>query len=203
MRLLFCGLMLLAALPLHAQRGELVLQQNLADLAAEAATIIRGRVVSLESEPHPQFPNLHTLVVTLNVLEVLKGEAREQFTFRQYLPDLRDQYTRLGYKLGQEVFLLMIRPSQYGLSSPAGLEQGRFHILRDPRGNRLAVNGFNNLGLFRHLDRSAPNLGRHLSSQVRALLAQHRGGPIPHEQLVDLIRGLIAAHRELNPGGQP
>ena len=195
--------MLLAALPLHAQRGELVLQQNLADLAGEAATIVRGRVVSLESEPHPQFPNLPTIVVTLNVLEVLKGEAREQFTFREYVPDLRDQYTRLGYKLGQEVLLLMIQPSQYGLSSPAGSEQGRFHILRDARGNRLAVNGFNNLGLFRNLDRSAPNLGRYLSSQVRALLAQHRGGPIPHEQLVDIIRGLITARRELNPGGQP
>lgn len=184
---------LVASPPLAAQRGEIVLQQNLAELVHQAATIVRGRVVSVSAEPHPQFSNLDTVVVTLKVAELIKGEAGQEFVFRQFIFDIRDRHTSLGYKPGQEVLLLMIKPSQYGLSSPAGLEQGRFRILRDPDGNRIAVNGFDNLGLFRNIQETAPNLGLELTAEVRQLLTEHWGGPIPYDQLVQIIRGAITA----------
>jgi hypothetical protein len=40
-----------------------------------AGTIVRGNVVSATVEPHPQFPNLQTVVVTLSVSKVLKGST--------------------------------------------------------------------------------------------------------------------------------
>ncbi|MDA2914765.1 hypothetical protein MYX77_12590, partial [Acidobacteriia bacterium AH_259_A11_L15] len=138
--------------PAQAQRGGLTIPQNLAELVEEAATIVRGRVISARAEKHPQFKNLDTVVVTLEVSDVLKGSAGPTFTFRQFVWDIRDVHSKLGYGKGGEFLLLMIKPSQYGLSSPAGLEQGRFRIRRDPQGREFAVNGAGNAGLFRNFD---------------------------------------------------
>ena len=150
--LLFCmGLALIFSPPaLQAQRGALTLQQNLGELVGQAHTILRGRVVGARMEPHPEFTNHHTVVITLQVEETLKGQAGPSFSFRQYIWDIRDRYDAAGYKKGGELLLLLTRPSPYGLSSPVGLEQGRFRIQRDQQGNRYAVNGAGNAGLFRH-----------------------------------------------------
>ncbi len=116
-------LMVVGAAPLGAQRGALTLPQNLGEMADEAATIVRGRVASVRVEPHPDFPNLKTVVVTLRVDEVLKGQVGETFTFRQFIWDIRDRSNAAGYGKAQHLLLLITRPSPYGLSSPVGLER--------------------------------------------------------------------------------
>jgi hypothetical protein len=183
-------------LPVQAQQGALVLQQNLAELVDQAPTIVHGRVLSVVAEAHPQFNNINTIVVSLAVEGILKGEAGPVFTFRQFIHDIRDRRTHLGYKVGQEVLLLMIKPSRYGLSSPAGLGQGRFRLLRDAQGNKVAVNGFNNRGLFRDIDQSAPKLGQQLRTELRQLITQHRAGPIASAALVNIIDGIKASRAE-------
>ena len=191
----------LVPVPTAAQRGERVAHRNLAELVEEAATIFRGQVTHIEIEPHPVFENLPTIVVTLEVLEVLKGQVNgnTHYSFRQFVPDLRDRDSRLGYKVGQEVLLLMIEPSQYGLSSPAGLEQGRFRVLHDAQGNASVVNGFNNLGLFRNIGKSAPRLGQQLSATAQQMLTEHRGGPIRYDQLREMIHGIVALEHSVGP----
>ena len=77
--------------------------------------------------------------------------AGRQFTFRVFVDDSLDEQASLGYRVGQQVLLFMTQPSQIGMSSPAGLEQGRFRIQQDGQGNRVAVNGMSNLGLFRNV----------------------------------------------------
>lgn len=196
---LLCLLSLLAVLlllapPAQAQRGALVLQQDLAELVAQSATIVRGHVISARVEPHPQFQNLDTVVVTLRVAEVLKGQAGSTYTYRQYIWDIRDRFDAAGYRKGQHLLLLMTKPSRYGLSSPVGLAQGRFRIIVDREGELYAVNGAGNHGLLRNLStRLAKRPGkraRPLSPRLQQIVLQRRGGPLLLSDLEELIRAL-------------
>lgn len=174
-----------------AQRGALTVSRNLNELVAQAATILRGHIKSRRVERHPELTNLFTVVITVKVEEVFKGEAGPTFTFRQYVWDFRDRQDRLGYKGGQHVLLLMNKPSRYGLSSPVALQQGRFRILRDARGGRYAVNGHANAGLFRDFSPQLKKKGMELESGLSQLVSEHRSGPIALGQLEQLIRTLV------------
>jgi len=174
-----------------AQRGARTLQRNLADLVGDSYTIVAGRVVEVRNEPHPQYRNIHTVVVTLDVADVWKGMAGRQFTFRVFVDDSLDEQASLGYRVGQQVLLFMTQPSQIGMSSPAGLEQGRFRIQQDGQGNRVAVNGMSNLGLFRNVTQKAPKLSAQVSEPARRILAQHRSGPIPYDTLKEMVLALV------------
>lgn len=191
-----CVLAVLLCLPVspaQAQRGAIVLPQNLAEMVDEAATIVRGHVISARVEPHPEFSNLDTIVVTLQVEEVLKGSAAKTFTFRQYIWDIRDRYDTASYRKGQHLLLLMIKPNQYGLSSPAGLEQGRFRILRDPQGHDFAVNGHANAGLFRDVAPALTKKKVQLTPALSTLVTEHRKGPVELKDLEDIVRALAEA----------
>lgn len=178
--------------PAWAQQSALTVPRNLEQLTDRAAVIVRGNVVSARMEKHPELANLDTVVVTLRVLETLKGQAGERFTFRQYVWDLRDRMDAVGYKKGQHVLLMMIEPSRYGLSSPAGMEQGRFRIERDRAGREFAINSRNNLGLFDGVGTQMAKQGIVPSPAASNLLAKHRRGPVELRQLTALIRQLAA-----------
>lgn len=186
-----CLLLLLAcvvAAPVWAQRGALTVPRNLDQLTDRAADIVRGTVVSARVEKHPEFTNLDTVVVTLRVRETLKGHAQGTFTFRQYIWDIRDTRDAAGYAKGQDMLLLMIAPSPYGLSSPAGMDQGRFRIERDRAGREMAVNGAGNMRLFDGLRAAADKGGVALSPGQMSLVAKHRKGPVELKELTALIR---------------
>lgn len=174
-----------------AQRGGLAIQQNLAELVDHAGTIVRGHVVNARVEPHPDFTHLHTVVVTVRVQETLKGEAGESFVFRQYIWDIRDRYDAAGYRKGGELLLFLTRPSEVGLSSPVGLGQGRFRVVRGPGKEESAVNGVGNYGLFRDLLPALRARGVPLSQEQVRWVGGHSAGPVGLEDLTELIR-LIA-----------
>ncbi len=189
--LLLSGLLLtLASVPGFAQRGALTVPRNLSQLTDRAAVIVRGNVVSARIEKHPEFTNLHTVVVTLRVKETLKGEVGDTYTFRQYIWDIRDRYDVAGYRRGLEVILLMNAPNQHGLTSPAGMEQGRFRVFRDRSGNEVAVNGLGNHGLFHDMETQLAKKGARLSPRLADLVRQQRGGPLAVRDLHDLIHEL-------------
>lgn len=181
---------LTASAPAFAQQSALTVSRNLEQLTDRAAVIVRGNVVSARMEKHPELTNLDTLVVTLHVRETLKGQADGTFTFRQYVWDLRDRMNAVGYQKGQHVLLMMIEPSHYGLSSPAGMEQGRFRIERDGFGREYAVNSRNNLGLFNGVGAELAKAGIAPSPAAASLLAKHRRGPVELRELTALIRQL-------------
>ncbi len=183
-------LTLLLASPLAAQRGALTLPRSLDQLVDQAATIIRGHVVSARVERHPTLTNLHTIVVTLRVQQTFKGQAGQTFTFRQYIWDVRDRYDAAGYRKGQHLLLLMNPPTRYGLSSPAGLEQGRFRILVDRQGREYALNGHANAGLFRQMSQRLEKSGRTLQPSLSQLVDQNRSGPVQLDDLKIFIRTL-------------
>lgn len=194
----------LFALPLaaNAQRGAMVLHQNLAQLVQEADVIIRGQVVSAYTEPHPQFNNLYTVVVTLQVYETLKGKAGQTYTFRQFIWDPRDRFSVAGYSTKHHLLLLLNKPNKYGLSSPIGLAQGRFRIFADRGGRLYAANGAANFGLLRDVrnlllrPRAKGGVRTPLSPRLSQVVIEHRAGPLPLEQLKGLIRILMRAQEK-------
>jgi hypothetical protein len=177
---------LMITVPAAAQRGALTIPRNLEQLTDRASDVVRGTVVSAHVEKHPELTNLDTVVVTLRLTDTLKGSAQGSFTFRQFIWDVRDRQDAAGYRKGQDLLLLMIAPSRYGLSSPAGLEQGRFRIERDRKGRDVAINGTGNFKLFEGLD--AAKSAVTLSSRQASLVAKHRKGPVEAAELTAMIR---------------
>jgi hypothetical protein len=193
-RLLPPALVLLAAVSLtpelSAQRGAMTVQRNLAQLADRADVIIRGHVLSAKSEPHPELRGLQTIVVTLQVSERLKGNSPEIYTFRQYIWDIRDRFNTAGYRKGQHLLLMMNKPSRLGLTSPVGLEQGRFTVRGDATGESLAVNGRGNVGLFRNVQPQLQQRKVRLSAGAGKMM-QRRSGAVRVDELTEVIRGLV------------
>ncbi|MGE0029852.1 MAG: hypothetical protein AB7T20_01870 [Steroidobacteraceae bacterium] len=183
---------LTATAPAFAQQSALIVPRNLEQLTGNSAAIVRGSVISVRLEKHPELTNLDTVVVTLRVRETLKGQASDDFVFRQYIWGIRDRMNALGYKKGQDVLLMMIAPSRYGLSSPAGVEQGRFRIERDASGREFAVNSHDNLRLFDGVGAQIAKEGAVLSPASASLVLRHRRGPVELRELTALIRELAA-----------
>jgi hypothetical protein len=157
-------------------------------MVQEADVIVHGNVISAKVEPHPQFKNLTTVLITMDVVETLKGKTGKTFQFRQYVWDIRDELDAAKYAKGQELLLLLGPVSQYGLTSPIGLEQGRFAVQRDSSGQPVAVNGKGNAGLFlATADRSRAQ-GRLLSPQTKALIQDQSPRPIALTDLKAAIR---------------
>ena len=180
--------------PAAAQRGAITAPRNLAEMVDEAGLILRGRVVSTQVEPYPQFSALWTVVVTLQVDETLKGQVVETYTFRQFIWDLRDRANAAGYQKGGHLLLLLLSPNQQGFSSPAGLEQGRFRVTTDSAGRSFAINGRNNLGLFSDVASQATAKGIRLAPRTDALVSAPAPGPVVLDDLRDLIRQLVGAN---------
>ena len=118
----------------QAQRGALVKQRNLDQLTAQAERIVHGYIVSAKVEPHPQYSGISTVLVTVRVAEMLKGTAPQNFTFRQFIWDIRDKRDASGFRKGREVVLFLNKTTSAGLTSTSGLDQGRFEVERDRTG---------------------------------------------------------------------
>lgn len=183
------------ATPARPQQGARTVQLDLARMVDEAENVVLGRVTSVIAEKHPQLENLDTIVVTLQVLDPIKGSPGPQLTFRQYVFDLRDRDTKLGYRIGEEVVLMLRQPSEYGLTSPVGFEQSRFRVERDAANNRVLRNGMDNAGLFTGIEQTAPTLRARLSQPLQQLVTQHRAGPITYDQFKSFVQAEVAARQ--------
>jgi len=193
----WCGPSVLAMLFLalspmaHSQEMANVSQANLTYLADNAQTIVRGHVVSAVLEPHPQFQNLQTAVVTIAVAKTFKGPSVPTMTFRQYVWNVKDALGAGGYQKSEEILLFLNPTSLYGLTSPVGMEQGHFHVLKDSRGNRFVLNGRGNLGLFTDVLTKSMARGVVFSAQAKVMLAKN-GGRASLEALEETIQALVA-----------
>lgn len=193
---LLIATLLLPALQLLAQSRAYTAPADLDEIVQQAQTIVVGHVVSATVEPHPQFPNLQTVLITMKVEKVLKGEASSPFVFRQFIWDARDisPASSAGYHKAEEIILFLNAQSAYGLTSPVGLDQGRFRIQRDAAGNLTVVNGRSNVGLSSNVAARAHARGLTLSKSASALLTKSKG-PVPLQAFEDLVQTLAGPHR--------
>ncbi len=125
--------------PAVAQRGAITVPRNLDELTDGAQDIIRGTVTDARVEKHPELDNLTPSWSRFACARRSRARRASTYTFRQYIWDLRDRSDVAGYRKGQELLLLMNGSSRYGLTSPVGLEQGRFRIQRDRSGREIAI----------------------------------------------------------------
>jgi hypothetical protein len=107
--------------------------------------------------------------------------------------DIFEAQSTLGYRIGEEIVLMLRQPSAEGLTSPVGFDQGRFRVERDAAGNRTVRNSMDNAALFDGLDAASPGLKARLSPALQRLIAEHGTGPIPYDQFKSLISAQIAA----------
>ena len=183
---------ILAASPLQAQF--MVLPVNLAYLTQRAGIIVQGRVTEVRYESLPGYPNIPTVEVTLSVEKMVRGPAGSTYTFREILLGRQAKTGKQGYLVGQRLFLFLPAPSRYGLSSPVGIEQGRFHIAREPSGSETVANEWGNAGLFKNVDQDASKAGAQLTtSQLRVATVQR--GPVALDDFVSLVRRLTSLPR--------
>jgi hypothetical protein len=156
---------------------------------------VRGRVIEAYIEKHPTLQNLPTVVVKLRVDETLKGSAETTFSFREFLwqGPIGAGEVPQQYRPGQELLLLMNAPSSYGLSSPAGLEQGTFRIIRDTKGNAYALNGRNNANLFAGATQALGARASRLKASAVTMMTANQPGQLALDDLSSVIRQLVEA----------
>jgi hypothetical protein len=182
------GLAFLTGTLAFAQRGALTASSSLDQLTRQARVIVRGHITSARVEPHPQLSNLMTVVISMSIQQTLKGRAQRTMEFRQYIWDIRDQLDAASYSKGDELLLMLGPVSQFGLTSPVGLEQGRFRVVRDRQGKATAVNGRANRGLFDSTAQRAQTQGIKLPARTTAMLRRPQPGPLPLAELEEAIR---------------
>jgi hypothetical protein len=183
-------LVLLAASLAVAQRGALTAPRNLSQITTRSAVIVRGRVIDAHVESHPTYRNLHTLVVTLRSDEVLKGQVPATYTFRQVIWDIRDINDNAGYRKGQQWLLFLNPVNENGLTSPVGMEQGRFRVTTVADGKLEVLNGRGNVGLFEGVSEKPVYQSAKLSAQTRSMVQSHVQGPVLLDQLREVVRAL-------------
>jgi hypothetical protein len=172
----------------YSQATAQTLSRSFDQLVQESDCVVHGFVVSSRLEPHPQLRNLMTEVVTMKVADTYKGKPQGTLVFRQYVWNTDRGKTALDYHKGEEMVLLLRPVSEYGLTSPAGLEQGRFRITLDRNRNHVAVNGRGNLGLFAGVEQNARTGGVPLTAHLTTVLRQNRPGPLLLTDLEQLVR---------------
>jgi|WetSurMetagenome_2_1015567.scaffolds.fasta_scaffold132204_2 hypothetical protein len=191
---------ILAILPLFFSPDLLQAQQllslpvDLSYLSQRADVIIQGKIVSVGHGTLPGYPNIRTTSVTLQVENMLRGPSTGSYTFRESYLGRRPGAGKQNYLSGQRVLLFLPSPSQIGLSSPIGFEQGRFHIARDAGGAEMIVNEVGNLGLFKDVEQKASKQGKKLTPNQRRT-ASIKGGPVRLDDFVSLTRSLISLPR--------
>jgi hypothetical protein len=179
---------------LLSQQEALLVHRDIVDLTDEAQIIVHGTVVSARVEPHPQLKNLNTVLVTMSVAESLKGPGQKSLTFRQYIWDVRALGNGGGYHKGEELLLFLRPASELGLTSPAGLQQGRFEITRDARGQLQAMNAEHNAGLFTNLGSKARQRRASLPAASQKLATQVPG-PVQLADLTQVVRALAGGSK--------
>ena len=182
---------------------------NLQDLAQKAETVFVGTCVAI-SPGVMRFDDVGQLgytEYTFRVRDWIKGTQGHAgvIVFRQPRPlwerirrtDLSsglwisgDSFLRPETYLGGHEYLLFLHPAnKWGLTSPVGSVQGTFHIRRRLNGELEAVNGIDNLGLFKDVPASGSRLDARLTGRERELLRQGRG-PVSLEALLPMTRRL-------------
>ncbi len=181
--------LLLAGIGFPARAQFLVRQVNLTELTRRAAIILQGRVVDVRYEGLPGYPHVPTVLVRLAVERVLRGPDTARYTFRELLLSHRPGNSKRGYVVGERLLLFLPEPSQYGLSSPLGREQGRFHIGSDQRGGEVIANEYQNAGLFKNVETDAEQEGVALTRD-QLQIARTRVGAVLLKDFVSLVKAL-------------
>jgi hypothetical protein len=174
------------ASPLPASQ---VRRLSLEELTHRSGRVFSGRCVDVRVLIDPVLGQPVTRV-TLEVERGVKGNAQKKVTFKMLGNQRGAAEKGVGiegvprFSVGEEVVLFLYGESHSGLTSPVGFGQGKFSIVRDKHGERVAVNGFHNRHLFEGLSADARARLRDGAERWR-----DRDG-VPPEALLDMVARL-------------
>lgn len=140
----FLPLSLAAALlhPVPRLDASMVRLVSLEEMVQLADRIFVGRCVAVESRRDER--GVPVTYATFVVVEAIKGQLDAKVTIKQigsqapgplYLPDLP------RYAVGEEALLFLHGTSPYGFTSPVGLQQGKWRVVRSRSGKRVLERG--------------------------------------------------------------
>jgi hypothetical protein len=184
--------LILFTAPLRAQF--MVQNVSLAYLVQRADVIVQGRVTNVSHDHLPGYPNIPTVTVTLNVENMLRGPATGTYTFREVFLGLRGKEGKQSYSVGHRILLFLPTPSPFGLSSPVGIEQGRFHVGAESASGAKVFNEIGNYGLFKDVENSANKAGIQLTKK-QLQVAATANGPVPLDDFLSLVKSLTSLPR--------
>ena len=188
------AVLLLILSPLLLQAQFISMPVDLSYLSQRADVIVQGKIISVRHENLPGHSNFPTVAVTLEVENMLRGPSDKTYTFRETHFGVRLKGGKQNYQVGQRLLLFLPAPSQIGLSSPIGFEQGRFHISRNAGGAEALVNEVGNAGLFKNVEQKASKLGKRLTPD-QSRTASTKAGPVRLDDFVSLTRSLMTLPR--------
>jgi hypothetical protein len=153
---------------------------NLEEMTDRATTIFAGRCTHVRVE-HDRSLGRDVTVATFHVDRAIKGATGSAITVR--MPWVGESAIPAGvpsYARGDEVVLFLYGESASGMRAPVGLGQGRFRVVTDKQGHKLAINDFGN---------------RNLLHGVSASMRQRLAGSVTPNGLLDAADDLLKARR--------
>jgi hypothetical protein len=192
----FCLAVISILFSAHALEAQfLTLPVNLSYLSQRADIIVQGRVVEVRHENLPGYSNIPTVKVSLEIERMLRGPEGSTYEFREVLMGLDSREGKMGYKVGQRLLLFLPSPSRYGLSSPVGIEQGRFHIALNSDGEETVTNEIGNAGLFKNMDTTSFKTAMQLSQNRIKNANTAERGPVRLDGFTTLVKSLMTLPR--------
>jgi hypothetical protein len=161
-RRLFSILVLVLGLSISTGHATMVLSVNLDQMSQIADRIVLVRVLSSDngSDENGRWSNF----VTFFVEEAFKGDVTVGSILKikqvsQKPREGQDGSVVMGtlfrglpqYKEGEEALLFLNGDSAIGFTSPVGLGQGAFRVMKDEFGGQMLVNDVGNVGLFKNM----------------------------------------------------
>ncbi len=135
------------------------IRMNIERMVTDAGMIVHGTVTKTESAVDPQ-TNILSTFVTIAVQENFYGADQPTVTLKMVGGANKRSTLKFAempiFKVGEEIYSLFYAPSKYGFTSPIGMSQGKFSVVRDASANTTTVrNGVNNARLFSGMKNTA------------------------------------------------
>jgi hypothetical protein len=124
---------------------------NLEQMTGRAGRVFSGRCLAVQVARDPVLDR-DVATISFEVARLVKGQAGSALTVRMLAGDEVDGRTGTApFHPGEEVVLFLYEESALGLTSPVGMGQGRFSVVRDKLGRAVAVNALANRNLLENL----------------------------------------------------
>lgn len=164
-----------------------MLHRNAEELATLAERIFVGVCISVEEN---RDGNMLYTEYTFEVLQNIKGVNSGTLVFRQFgrAKGVGSVIGMPAYDRGKKYMLFLRHDSEYGLTSPIGLGQGAFQIVKREDGVEQASNTFGNSGLFHRMDAKSPQYAP-LNAREKSLMTTTRG-TVDFNSFVGLLQKL-------------
>jgi hypothetical protein len=159
---------------------------NLEEMTDHATTIFSGRCLHVRIESDAKLGRDVT-VATFQVERSIKGNAGKTTTVR--MPWASPDAFPAGvpsFARGDDVVLFLYGESASGMRAPVGLGQGRFRVLTDKQGRKIAINDFGNRNLMHGVSAGTRD-------RLAAVPGLSREGSLTPETLLDAVDGLLRA----------